>query len=433
MSALESQIASIRDPVIRDGVRMAVTQTLLPAATEKAYPGHFTVTADGKHFGAENTWPGLDSWELAGAYLLLGKTKLVSDYFAFVRGSQRADGNIPFAIFPGDAEPEASKTYLRGMRWPDDVYTYTPRGGSPRKWIGLFVHWQMNANPLSVLGPVCYLLTAAEIFAATRDAFWLKDHLASLEAAARYVSSRRGTNGLIGGSGFYAECPPRRGYDGITQCYAVKAFRDLSGLASAAGEPGLASHWTDEAQRLCEAFNEIFWRGDHFAEYVHAERGLVDAHGLSDVNFGAIACGLATDDQCRNLWPRLTAEAAFWHGGMPTQLVARPASYEAWELQEPLPFTPGMSPLHDAAAMGRVWWLETQACLRMKDTDRLLRSVRLVCERGLRDGGWWYERYHAKPDGSAQSAGPKGYCEYAAVLARVVLGNADVFRKKTNE
>ncbi|MBI3828499.1 MAG: hypothetical protein HY291_03225 [Planctomycetes bacterium] len=431
MNALESQIGTIHDPVIRDGVRIAITQTLLPAATEKAYPGHFTVTADGKHFGAENTWPGLDSWELAGAYLLLGKARLVRDYFAFVRGSQRADGNIPFAIFPGEKDPEARASYLRGMRWPEDAYSYTPPGGSTRKWIGLFEHWQTNANPLSVLGPVCYLLTAAEYFTATRDTQWLMDHLASLEAAARYVCSRRGTNGLIGGSGFYAECPPRNGYDGITQCYAVKAFRNLSGLAGAAGELGIASHWNAEAQRLSEVFQRIFWLGDHFAEYVHVERGVVDAHGLSDVNFGAIACGLATDEQCHSLWPRLTAEAAFWHGGMPTQLVARPGAYEAWELQEPLPFTPGMSPLHDAAAMGRVWWLETQACLRMRDFARLRRSVRLVCERGLHDGGWWYERYHAKPDGSAQAAGPKGYCEYAAVLARAVLGNVEIFSQNT--
>ena len=31
------------------------------------------------------TWPGLDSWQMAGAYLFLDRTRLVLDYFEFVR------------------------------------------------------------------------------------------------------------------------------------------------------------------------------------------------------------------------------------------------------------------------------------------------------------------------------------------------------------
>src|SRR2546423_10727471 len=137
---MESKIRSIADPLIRQGVTEAIERTLMPAKSKPAYPGHFCVVADGSHFGSDVTWPGLDSWEMAGAYLLLGEHQLVLDYFAFVRASQRGDGNIPFAIFPGEKDLDRT-TYLRGMRWPEDVYTYAPRGMGARKWIGLFDHW----------------------------------------------------------------------------------------------------------------------------------------------------------------------------------------------------------------------------------------------------------------------------------------------------
>ena len=67
---------------------------------------------------------------------------------------------------------------LRGLKHPDDVFTYKPpkREGLPassqetRSWIGLFKHWQTKGYPLGALGPVCYILTAAEIFDATGSA-----------------------------------------------------------------------------------------------------------------------------------------------------------------------------------------------------------------------------------------------------------------------
>src|SRR4051812_31770243 len=155
------KVERVADPLIRAGVTAAIEKTLLPAAVEKAYPGHFNVVADGSHYGGDHTWPGLDSWEMAGAYLLLGRRDLVTGYFDFVRASQRADGNIPFAIAPADEKPQGMDTYGRGLRWPEDAYEH--RG---RKWIGLFHHWQMNVNPLSVLAPICYALTAGEMLAA---------------------------------------------------------------------------------------------------------------------------------------------------------------------------------------------------------------------------------------------------------------------------
>jgi hypothetical protein len=396
----------IADPLIRAGVSAAVEKTLLPAATERAYPGHFNVVADGSHYGGDHTWPGLDSWEMAGAYLLLGRERLVRDYFDFVRASQRADGNIPFAIAPADTAPD-TRTYGRGLRYPQDVYTHLGR-----KWIGLFHHWQTRANPLSVLAPICYILTAAELGTV--------EHIDSVIAAGRYVLSRKSENGLIGGAGFYIECPPRDQWDGTTQCFAIRALTLLAMMSRDAT-------WQREAEQLSGTFRDVFWRGDHFAEYVHPTRGVVDSHGLSDVNWAAIAFDVASDEQKKLTYDRMTAEKSLWHGGMPTQLVSRPQAYEAWEYHEPLPFEHVNGPTYDAAAMGRVWYLEALACARMNDWERLRESVRLVCAMGERHGGQWYERYHAQDDGTVKPAGPRGYCEYGAILVRVVLANPDAF------
>lgn len=403
----QQDIERIKDPLIRAGVTAAIEKNILPAAVEKAYPGHFYVVADGSHYGGDSTWPGLDGWEMAGAYWLLGKRELVANYAAFVRASQKKDGNVPIAISPGEGAPPGLTDYGRGMKWPQDVYTY---GG--RKWIGLFHHWQMEVNPLSVLAPISLILTAEDM----ND----RDHVDSSVAAGRYVLSRKSENGLIAGAGFYVENPPRNQWDGVTQCYAVHAFRLLAKMSGDAA-------WANAAEELAKKFREVFWRGDHFAEYVHPQRGIVDSHGLSDVNFAAIAWDVATEEQKQNVWPKLTAEKLFWAGGMPTQLVAKPQAYEKWEEPEPLPVVNVNGPVYDAAAMGRVWFLDAMASAAMKDWDRLRESVRLVCARGEKDGWAWRERYHTQPDGTVKGAGPRGYCEYAAILVRVVLGNLEVF------
>jgi hypothetical protein len=144
--------------IIAEGVKAALEKNFYTALIERAYPGHFAIVADGKKYGPENTWPGLDSWQMAGAYLMLGKHREVLDYFDFVQASQRPDGNIPFAIFPADTPPDGIDTFLRGLRYPQDVYTYKPivRAGQsstsnmlPRRWIGLFTDWQVKVNPLS--------------------------------------------------------------------------------------------------------------------------------------------------------------------------------------------------------------------------------------------------------------------------------------------
>jgi len=422
-------IRRIIDPEIRAGVEAAVFKNLLPAASERIYPGHFTINADGGGYGSDSTWPGLDSWQMIGPYLQLGRTRMVLDYFEFVRASQRKDGNIPFAIFNGNTRPGGC---LRGLKHPDDVFTYTPpkRDGLPassqetRQWIGLFEHWQTKGFPLSTLASICYVLTAAEIFDVTGSQPWLTSRLGSVESAARFLLTLRKDSGLIGGSGFYIEAPPREGSDGVTQCYAVHAFRELARLSRAAGETAKEADWSGRADKLAKAFVEAFWREDHFGEYVHPEHGLVDTHGLSDVNWAAVAFGLADDRKVERLGPRMLGEPAFWGGDMPTQIVTKPFAYEKWESQRSAD-CPG-NPLNDVAAMGRVWYLEALACRRMKARTRLVDSVRKVC-RAAKADGYWRERYHLKPDGSVSPDGSLKYCEYAAVLARVVLGNQDIF------
>lgn len=425
----DALIARIRDPEIRAGVGDAIRKNLLRAATQTAYPGYFNITADGSSFGDDATWPGLDSWQMAGAYLLLGFTQLVLDYFEFVRASQHPDGNIPFAIFRGGTQPGSE--FLRGLDPKTGTFTYSPpdRSGVPdsarqtRTWVGLFHHWESRSDPLSVLGPICYVLTAAEIHAHVREKSWLLDRLPSIEAAAAFVARRIAANGLVAGSGFYIELPPRWGYDGVTQCYAHDAFLNLADLYRSVGQHQDSQRWLQKAASLKEAFIREFWRADHFGEYVHVERGLVDAHGLSDTNWAAVAFGLADGAPLSVLWPKLMAEKAFWWGGLPTQVVTRPFSYEPWE-DDPVPFSiPGTH--NDVAAMGRVWFLEATACRRMREHKRLQEAARLVS--GAAVEGFWRERYHPQPDGSVQPSGALKYCEYPAILIRVVLGNPSLF------
>ena len=428
--AKSAAVSAIEDAEIRAGVEAAIAKNLIPAATQQYYPGFFEISADGRSYGGGASWPGLDSWQMAGAYLLLGRTQLVLDYFEFVRASQRKDGAVPFAIFTGDTRPGGC---LSGLKWPDDVFTYKPpvregvpaSAGETRQWIGLFVHWQPKANPLGSLGTICYVLTAKEIFDATGSVPWLKERLSSIEAAATQLAGQRGADGLIGGSGFYTELPPRYAWDGITQCYAIKAFRDMARLCEAAGNAPRAAAWDARAEELTAAFTAAFWRDDHFGEYVHPEKGLIDSHGLSDVNWAAVAFGLVQGAKLEALWRRLCNEPAFHYGNMPTMTVTRPFSYEPWEYHEPVEVQ--VVELNDVAAMGRAWYVEAVACVRMHAYDRLIESARLVCRAST--DGYWRERYHPRPDGTVAPAGAQKYCEYAAVLVRVVLGNKEVFSR----
>ena len=67
------------DPEIRAGLEAAVSKNLIPAATERVYPGQFTINPDGGGYGGDTTWLGLDSWQMVGPYLQLGRARLVLD------------------------------------------------------------------------------------------------------------------------------------------------------------------------------------------------------------------------------------------------------------------------------------------------------------------------------------------------------------------
>lgn len=150
----------------------------------------------------------------------------------------------------------------------------------------------------------------------------------------------------------------------------------MADLYTAVEEPSLAAFWRAEADGVREAFIKYFWRGEKFAEYIHPTGGPVDWHGMSDVDFAAIGFGLATPEQISILWPKLQQETAFWWGDMPTQAVTRPYTYRDWELGAPVNFFYN-GPIYDMAAIGRVWYVETQAVRAMKDWDRLaaIRSI----------------------------------------------------------
>jgi hypothetical protein len=126
--------------------------------------------------------------------------------------------------------------------------------------------------------------------------------------------------------------------------------------------------------KLTETFHAAFWREDHFGEYIHPERGLIDTHGLSDVNWAAVALGIAVDHNLDLLWPKLIEDKGFWWGDMPTQRVSK----QKWEYEEPI----AAPLLHDVASMCRVWYLEALACQRMNARERRAESVRKVCRGG---------------------------------------------------
>jgi hypothetical protein len=63
----------------------------------------------------------------------------------------------------------------------------------------------------------------------------------------------------------------------------------------------------------------------------------------------------------------------------------------------------------------------------MDARERLVESVRKV-SRAAKADGYGRERDHARPDGTIEPGGAEKYCEYAAVVARVVLGNRRFFQ-----
>jgi hypothetical protein len=128
---------------------------------------------------------------------------------------------------------------------------------------------------------------------------------------------------------------------------------------------------------------------------------------LTDVDWAAIATGVADSTQRDILWPRLRDEKRFRYGGMPTGIATHPENYESWEFS--------YADTMDLAAMGRVWYLECWARARMGDGQGLVDAILPVCTMGREHDYHWRERY-----GKDGGYGAEKYCEYPANLIRVV-------------
>jgi hypothetical protein len=147
-------------------------------------------------------------------------------------------------------------------------------------------------------------------------------------------------------------------------------------------------------------------------EYIHPERGAISHHGLSDVDWAAIAMGLATPEQVKVLWPQIRQNPDFIYSGIPSGISTRPETYEDWEMM--------YLDRHDLAAMGRVWYVEARARHVMGDRAGILESLRKVARVGRANDWYWLERYYSERSGNLGSYRINTYCEYPANFIRIV-------------
>ena len=385
-----SQI-NLPDEEIAVAYGKAAAQNVLAAVNPKVFFGYWSVCADGVGFGHGNTYPALDGHQMADALLWLGEIEVVKANWDYVRSFQRPNGQLPFAILPSMAGQEIGPEGCRA--------TVDSNGGLYRHWV--------PADPLRALGYPTYIQNADVIFRWTQDREWLIEHLPSIDLAADFLASLTTQAGAVAGAGYYVERPTRVEYDGVAQCHAADAFRRVADLNMIAGNPEAADRYSQCAGRIETHFRSRFWVGDHFAEYIHPERGVVATHGLTDVDWSAIATGIADAEQRATLWPQLKDEKQFRYGGMPTGIATHPETYERWEF--------AYDDRMDLAAMGRVWYLECWARARMGDGEGLVDAIRRVCEVGRENGYYWRERY-----GDQGGFGAEKYCEYPANLIRII-------------
>ncbi len=379
------------DEEIAVAYEKAALQNVLAAVNPEVFFGYWSLCADGVGFGHGCTYPALDGHQMADALLWLGEIDVVKANWDYVRSFQRPNGQLPFAILPPYAGKEIGP---EGCRAPVDANG------------GLYRHW-VPADPLRALGYPTYIQNADVIFRRTQDRDWLVAQLPSINLAADFLASLTTEDGAVAGAGYYVERPTRVEYDGVAQCYAADAFRRVADLNMIAGNSEAAGRDRACAARIDAHFRGRFWVGDRFAEYIHPERGVITAHGLTDVDWSAIATGVADKGQRATLWPQLKDERKFRYGGMPTGIATLPETYEKWEF--------AYDDRQDLAAMGRVWYLECWARARMGDGEGLVEAIRPVCEKGREQGYYWRERY-----GKQGGFGAEKYCEYPANLIRIV-------------
>lgn len=376
---------------ITEAYKNAAQKNLLAAVNPKLFPGYWSVCADGQGFGFGNTYPSLDGHQMTDALLWLGQIDVVKANWDYVKGFQKPNGQLPLAILPDSAGQKIG---------PPSCQSQVDANG------GLYRHW-VPGDPLRALASPTYIQNADSIFRFTQDRAWLLEQLPSINLAADFLASLTTADGAVKGAGYYIERPTRVEFDGVTQCHAVDAFRRVAALNEIAGDDKSARKYRQIAERIETHFRNRFWLKDHFVEYIHPERGLISNHGLTDVDWCAIATGVASAEQIALLWPRLKDEKQFYYGGMPTGIATLPKTYEAWEST--------YSDTMDLAAMGRVWYLEAWARARMGDGQGLIESIRRVCQTGREHDYYWRERYN--DDGGY---GAEKYCEYPANLIRIV-------------
>ncbi len=379
------------EPWLDKAYQHAAEGNVLRALDPSVFFGYWSVCADREGFGRGYTYPSLDGHQLSHALLYLGRKAEVEANWGFVRRYQRKNGKLPIRI--------------------DD------RGE------GLYTHW-VPGNPLGALGATTYAHNAYALCAHTHDDTWLASNLESINLSSRYLASLTSAEGRVGGSGYYVEMPTRVAWDGVTQCYAVDALQRTAALNLCAGQLREARMWAALARRIRSNFGREFWRDGHCVEYIHPERGAVNWHGLTDVDWAAVAVGMLPREATHTLWRRLRNAEGFRYGGMPTGISARPDTYEDWEFvtrdqisDEAWPAH--MPRRHDLAAMGRVWYLEAWARARMGDVTGLLNGLRSVAQVGEVNGYSWHERYYPSEAGP-RPGGPLTYCEYPANLVRIV-------------
>jgi hypothetical protein len=382
---------------LAEAYRQAAEYNVLAALNPNIFFGFFSVCADGQGHGGDNTYPGLDWGQSAEALLWLGRQAEVLASWEYVKKFQREDGLLPFAIIPSLAD----KTTMI-----DDKYPLSASANG-----AIFTHW-VPGNPLRTLANVTFLLLADAIFTHTTDIEWLKTQMPWLRRAADWLRMQITSDGMIPGGGYYLERPTRLEFDGVNQCYSAYALAKAAYLFASANETVAENKCIKDATRLKTAFRQHFWAGDHCVEYIHPEHGAISHHGLTDVDWAAVATGVASDEQISLLWPRLMNNPDFLYNGVPTGIATNPERYEDWEMQ--------YIDRHDLAAMGRVWYLECWARARMGDREGIINSLRRVAEIGKANNWSWWERYYSEKTGDLGKYHFNRYCEYPANFIRIV-------------
>ncbi|NLP10063.1 hypothetical protein GX408_06670 [bacterium] len=384
-------VLDLPDQEIVRAFEKAAKQNVLAAVNDSVFFGYFSVCADGQGFGYGNTYPSLDGHQMSDALLWLGETEVVKANWDYVLTFQKPDGSLPLAILPAEAG--------RVIGHPGAQAIVEANGG-------LYHHW-VPGDPLRALAGPTLIQNADVIYRFTQDRLWLLKQLPAVNRSAEYLASLTTAQGAVAGAGYYIERPCRQEYDGVTQCHAADAFGRLAQLNREIGAEETAQKYQELASLIKAHFRSAFWQKDHFAEYIHPQHGLIDRHGLTDVNWCALALSSADRRQAALLWPQLKDEYRFYYGGMPAGIATLPNTYEAWEFTYPDQM--------DLAAMGRVWYLEAWARANMQDGPGLLNSILAVCREGEKNGYYWRERYRDQGGYGAQQ-----YCEYPANLIRIV-------------